>query len=228
MTQPLLGVLVVDDDYRIAALHAAFVEKVPGFVAVGLAHSADEARGLVTTLDPDLILLDVYLPDGDGISLIRQLLDARAAPAIIVISAANDVETVMQAVQLGALHYLIKPFGFDGLADRLVAFRAAREKAAENGDAADQAEVDRIFALYRPLPPTASSHHLAPTAQLVFEAVAAHAYGVSAVEVAKEVGISRTTAQRCLMQLEQSRDITLKLRYGSTGRPEHRYSALHD
>lgn len=234
MTDPDFKVLVVDDDFRVASVHVGFVEAVPGFRVVGQAGSAAEALRQARDLRPDLVLMDVYLPDGDGLEVVRQLLadpdpssGSGAAPAVIVISAANDLATVRRAVQLGALHYLVKPFGFAELAERLTAYRHAQERIAALGDAATQDDVNRLFDLLRPTsaPPTEAGRRLAPTLQAVLDAVTAQRADVSAQEIASTIGISRTTAQRALTQLEQSGLVRLELRYGSTGRPEHRYAA---
>jgi len=234
MTHPETTVLVVDDDFRVASVHVGFVEAVAGFRVVGQAGSAAEALRQARDLRPDLVLMDVYLPDGDGLEVVRQLLAdpdpataPGAAPAVIVISAANDLATVRRAVQLGALHYLVKPFGFAELAERLTNFRQAQERIAALGDAASQDDVNRLFDLLRPAatPPAEEGRRLAPTLQTVLDAVTARRTDVSAQEIATAIGISRTTAQRALTQLEQSGLVRLELRYGSTGRPEHRYVA---
>ncbi|SFR71504.1 Response regulator of citrate/malate metabolism [Microbacterium azadirachtae] len=227
-------VLVVDDDFRVASVHVGFVEAVTGFRVVGQAGSAAEALRQARELHPDLVLMDVYLPDGDGLDVVRQLLadpdpstGSGTGPAVIVISAANDLATVRRAVQLGALHYLVKPFGFAELAERLTAFRQAQERIAALGDAATQDDVNRLFDLLRPAPASVpdEGRRLAPTLQAVLDAVIARRTDASAQEIATDIGISRTTAQRALTQLEQSGLVRLELRYGSTGRPEHRYAA---
>ncbi|MFP3380995.1 response regulator, partial [Bacillus sp. SIMBA_069] len=87
--------------------------------------------------------MDIYLPDGDGLQVVRRLLADPAPPAVIVISAANDIATVRLAVQLGALHYLVKPFGFAELAERLTAFRKAHEDLESFPAEATQQDVDR-------------------------------------------------------------------------------------
>jgi response regulator of citrate/malate metabolism len=224
-----ITVLVVDDDYHVASVHAGFVERVPGFRVVGEAHSAAEAIAETARLHPDLVLMDIYLPDGDGLDVTRTLLARADAPAVIVVSAARDAASLRTAVQLGAVHYLVKPFGFADLAERLNRFREAHAQWGQMPDEATQADVNRIFGLLRgggasaPAPVSVDTARLAPTLRLVYEVVAATG-PMSAVEVATAVGISRATAQRYLAQLEQSGLVRLDLRYGSTGRPEHRYS----
>lgn len=225
MTGNALSVLIVDDDYRVAGVHVGFVERVPGFRVVGQAHTAAEAVALANALHPDLVLMDIYLPDGDGIQVARTLLATPPSPAVIVISAASDVATVRQAIQLGAMHYLVKPFGFAALAERLEAFRQANQLISDWPEGATQDEVDRVFDLLRPVAAaTSTGSRLAPTLQLIYSAITGSDGSLSASEVATIVGISRATAQRYLTRLEQTKVIKLELRYGSTGRPENRYS----
>ncbi|MEY9860352.1 response regulator of citrate/malate metabolism [Catenulispora sp. GAS73] len=229
-------VLVVDDDYRVAKIHAAYVDRTPGFAVCGQAHSAEAALDLIEVLRPDLVLMDVYLPDGDGLGVIRKLLEAPESaesgprPDFVVITAARDVSTVRTAMQLGAVHYLVKPFGYPAMAEKLTSYLDLRRRMETLDDAdADQADVDELFGLLRgqpALPALPAKGHSAPTLELVRNAVRAAGGDVSASEVAERVGISRPTAQRYLSYLTRHGVVRLQLRYGATGRPEHRYSAM--
>jgi response regulator of citrate/malate metabolism len=71
----MIRTVVVDDDFRVAAIHAAYVAKVDGFEVVAEAHSAAEAVEAVDRLRPDLMLLDLYLPDEHGLKLVGRLRD---------------------------------------------------------------------------------------------------------------------------------------------------------
>ncbi len=73
MTTSPIKVLVVDDDYRVAGIHAAYVQRTDGFEVVGQAHTATDARDLAASHTPDLVLMDIYLPDGNGLEVIRKL-----------------------------------------------------------------------------------------------------------------------------------------------------------
>ena len=226
-TAPDVRTLVVDDDYRVAKIHAAYVSRTDGFEVIGQAHSAAEALSAVADLAPDLVLMDVYLPDGDGLGVIRKLLERHEHPDFIVITAARDVSTVRTAMQLGAVHYLVKPFGYQALQEKLTAYRDLRRTMAQLDDA-DQSDVDALFGMLRgpaALPPTPAKGHSAPTLELVRNAVRSCQGDISAAEVAERVGISRPTAQRYLSYLTRHGVVRLQLRYGVTGRPEHRYSA---
>lgn len=226
-TRPI-RTLVVDDDFRVARIHAAFVERAEGFEVVGVAHGAEQARTMTDELRPDLVLMDVYLPDGDGIAVARALAERPEHPDFIVITAARDVATVRAAMQVGAVSYLVKPFGFQALHDRLLSYRELRVRMAQISEETDQSEVDALFGMLRGPAPTPAeqplTEHFTPTLELVRDAVRTAAGDVSAAEVAEQVGVSRPTAQRHLRYLAQHGVLRLQLKYGTTGRPEHRYA----
>jgi response regulator of citrate/malate metabolism len=226
MTKTHISTLIVDDDYRVASIHAAYVSRVDGFSVAGQSHSASEATEAVEALKPDLVLMDVYLPDSDGLTVIRRLMENREHPDFIVITAARDVSTVRTAMQLGAVHYLVKPFGFEVLRERLLSYHHLREQMASLDNAA-QADVDALYGLLRGANAPAAmpaKGHSAPTLELVRNAVKSAAGDVSASEVADAIGVSRATAQRYLMYLARHGVVRLQLRYGAAGRPEHRYT----
>lgn len=215
----MIRTLIVDDDFRVAGVHAGFVEEVPGFGVVGTAHTAAEARARVRELSPDLVLLDVYLPDESGLCLLAELqTDA------IVLSAATDTRSVRAAIRGGAVNYLIKPFTTRQFAERLTAYARYRQLVAEERNLG-QADVDRAFRVLheqdRAVTPKGQS---SATARLVSEQLRRAARPLSAAEIANELGVARATAQRYLTALAQAGTVEMRLRYGATGRPEHEYS----
>ena len=226
MTAPPIRVLVVDDDYHVAGIHVAYVERTAGFAVVGQAHTAAEAREMASRLDPELVLMDLYLPDGNGLEVVRTLLEQPEPPDVIVITAARELGAVRAAMRLGAMYYLVKPFGYQALAERLSAYQRLRRHIDKIHLAPQQADVDEMFRLLRPqevVTARPSKGHSASTLELVREAVRVNEVDISAAEVSEQVGISRATAQRYLNYLERHGVVTLQLRYGTTGRPEHRY-----
>lgn len=222
-----IHVLVVDDDMRVARINAAYVAKVPGFRVVAQAHSAAEALARLDTHPVDLILLDHYLPDENGLDLVRRLRQLGHRTDVIMVTAARDLATVQNAMRLGALQYLVKPFTFAGLRTRLEAYGSLR-RTLETGGEAEQAEVDRIFGALAAAgsPNELPKGHSATTAELVRQVLRSAEGPLSTQLIADRAGISRQTAQRYLKLLERSGRVTLALRYGETGRPEHRYSWL--
>ncbi|MGW7366358.1 DUF7342 family protein [Streptomyces sp. NPDC054841] len=220
----MINVLVVDDDVRVAKINAAYVTKVPGFRVVAQAHSAAEALARIAGLPVDLILLDHYLPDENGLSVVRELRRQGHQTDVIMVTAARDVATVQAAMRHGALQYLVKPFNFAGLRAKLEAYAGLR-RTLESGGEAEQDEVDRIFgALSATGAPGLPKGHSPTTAELVRKVLLAADAALSAQEIAERAGVSRQTAQRYLKLLERSGRVRLSLRYGETGRPEHRYT----
>jgi response regulator of citrate/malate metabolism len=223
----MIRTLVVDDDYRVARIHAASVDRIEGFTCIGEAHSAAQARSAIGELHPDLLLLDVYLPDEDGLSLLRSLnIPGERTIDCILVTAARDVETVRTAFHVGALRYLVKPFGFAQLREQLETYRQWRTRIDASSEA-DQATIDGLYDLLRA--PAASSlarRQLAPTPRKVLDAVRDSEQAIGAADVAEQVGISRPTAQRYLAELERTGVLELVLSYGTTGRPIHRYRVL--
>ncbi|MEV3860063.1 response regulator [Streptomyces sp. NPDC050095] len=219
----MIEVLVVDDDTRVADVNAAYVAKVPGFRVAATAHSAAEALERVEDLEVDLILLDHYLPDETGLDVARTVRERGHQIDVIMVTAARDVATVQAAMRNGALQYLVKPFSFAGLRGKLEAYAALR-RTLDGGGEAEQAEVDRIFGALSATPaPELPKGHSPTTAELVRRAMIDAEGPLSAQELADRTRLSRQTAQRYLKLLERTGRVRLSLKYGDTGRPEHRY-----
>ncbi|QIM17696.1 response regulator [Leucobacter coleopterorum] len=215
MTTPI-RTLVVDDDFRVAGLHRDVVAARPGFVALEPALSVADAQDAIRSHQPDLLLVDIHLPDSNGIELVRACnIDA------FVISAANDAPTIRRALRAGALAVLFKPFDPRLLTERLDRYARFRNLVSGTGPLV-QDELDRALAILNGSndPVTLSR---SATEKLILEAL--NTDEASASEIAELTGVSRATAQRHLVALAARSLVEVRLRYGATGRPEHRYAA---
>lgn len=220
----MIRTLVVDDDYRVADLHCAYVERVAGFEVAGRVHSGASALESVDQLRPDLVLLDIYLPDISGFEVLQRLREDDHPPVdVLAITAAREVESLRSAMRGGVVHYLIKPFLFAAFEEKLLSYAAARERMARIGHA-DQGEVDRIFGALRTVRDDTLPKGLSDaTLELIVQALARSQSGLPAAAVAEQAGVSRVTARRYLDHLCQLGRVELTMRYGGPGRPEHRY-----
>lgn len=211
-------VLIVDDDFRVGELHASMVDALPGFSALPPAQDPRTVPKLVATEQPDLVLLDLYLPHVSGLELLK-VLDTD----VIMISAATEPTNIHAALRGGALGFIIKPFEVRDLHTRLKGWARFRRQL-QASSALDQAAVDR---LYRTLlvgdEPSGASAAAPPTEQAVLACVRKAGAPLSVAQVAESVGIARATAQRYLAGLVASEVLELQLSYGARGRPEHRY-----
>jgi response regulator of citrate/malate metabolism len=223
----MTGVLIVDDDFMVARVHAGFVTALDGFDVVGTASTGAQALEAIDRLRPDLVLLDVYLPDMTGLEILRRVRAAGPAVDVIVISAARDVDSIRSALHGGVLHYLVKPFDRATFEARLRDYAALREDLGELEDAG-QVDVDRLFGLARATVerPVPTPKGIAPeTLQLVRETLAAAGSdGLSATECSERTGLARVSARRYLEQLVAQQEADVRQKYGTAGRPERRFT----
>lgn len=215
-----ISVLVVDDDFMVASIHGKFVERTDGFTVIGTARTGSEALTMSADLAPDLILLDVHLPDLSGLEVLQRLRASGSTAGVVMVTAERDAEAVRAALHGGAMQYLVKPFEYSDFASRMQRVREAINTLA--GGAPDQATIDRAFGA----PPTASTilpkGLSAESAQLVAQALSA-AGELSAAECGEQVGLSRVSARRYLEFFVEQGQAAVRLNYGSAGRPERRY-----
>jgi response regulator of citrate/malate metabolism len=221
-----LRAVIVDDDIAVAEIHRQFVASHPAFTVVGEAHSGTEALAQIERLNPDVVLLDFYLPDFSGLEVLSRLRVERGRQLeVIAVTAARDLASVREARANGVRHYLVKPFTASALFGRLdeVARQYATMHRGQRGEPLDQRTVDEIIAStagrYAPPPKGLSD----ATLQRIVVALQAAGTDLSAAELADLVGMSRVSARRYLEHLVRLGRATLAPRYGSTGRPENRY-----
>jgi response regulator of citrate/malate metabolism len=223
----VIETLIVEDDYHVASIHGAYLRRVDGFDVAGHASTLSSGRAEIQRLAPALVLLDIYLPDGNGIDLIRETMELDGPrPDFLVITAARDMKSVRAAMQLGAVHYLVKPFTFQQLEERLTAYRELSRRLDRIGDGeereAEQHEVDALYNLLRG-PSGLPKGQSGPTMASIRELLQGSRDDLSAAEIAGRIGVSRSTAQRYLAELARQGKVVLRLHYGTAGRPEHRY-----
>ncbi|HAP90924.1 MAG TPA: two-component system response regulator [Arthrobacter bacterium] len=217
----MINVLIIDDDFMVAKVHAGFIQRTPGFAVVGVAHTGAQAVIETGRLRPDLVLLDIHLPDINGLDLMQRLREVAPELDVLVISAAREVETVRKALRGGIVHYLIKPFSQTDLQERLEHYRNAYQGLDSSKDVAEQSDVNPVFGLdrtERPLPKGCSIE----TLKLVQAALQEADGDLSAAELALQLGTSRVSARRYLEYLNDEGALEVRLKYG-VGRPERRY-----
>lgn len=225
----MIRVLIVDDDFMVAKVHAGFVAGLDGFEVAGSASSGAQALVEVDRLRPDLVLLDVYLPDMTGLEVLRRLRAGGSGVDVIVISAARDVESIRSALHGGVLHYLVKPFDRRAFETRLRDYAAVRGELQELAEAA-QPDVDRMFGMSRGsarLATVPTPKGIAPeTLELVRKTLAeVGPDGLSASECSARTGLARVSARRYLEQLVAQQEADVRQRYGTAGRPERRFTS---
>ena len=223
----MLNVLIVEDEATAGAALVEYVERIPGFAVVGLARSAAEALQRLTSDRVDLVMLDIYLPDLSGLEVLRRMRASGNMADVVAVTRAPDLSVVRAAVSFGTVQYLVKPFTFATVRQRLERYLAYRSFAAEDEHRLAQHEIDHLLHALRnaggvdSLPKGISPESLAAVVSALKSAGGAE--GVTTVEVAHASGLSRVTARRYLEYLVDSGAVTRCARYGGAGRPETVY-----
>ncbi|WP_395572494.1 response regulator [Streptomyces sp. BK79] len=209
----------------VARVHRAFVGRVEPFRVVGVAGTGEEALAAVGELRPDLVLLDLYLPDVFGLDVIPRLRAAGHDCDVMVISAAREADAVRGAVRHGVVDYLLKPFEFEDLRVRLERYAVQRGRLLGTV-VRSQADVDRVLASAAPAAatvPALPKGMSVETAELVERTLRETDGTLSASECAALTGVSRVSARRYLEYFHTVGSADVSLRYGVAGRPERRY-----
>lgn len=220
-----LEVVIVEDEAALARLHADFIEQNFALRVVGIAASLAEARRLIATHRPRLLLLDNFLPDGQGIELVETPLLKSSECSVIFITAASDMHTCSQAIRGGAFDYLIKPISYKRLRNSLERFMQFTQ-AQRSFKVIDQSNVDALYNLQARRPADdAGAKGIEPnTLALVkglFTARPDVAWSVD--EVVAQSGISKTTARRYLEFCVESGFVQVEMQYGKIGHPRRLY-----
>jgi response regulator of citrate/malate metabolism len=232
VTVPLQSrrVLVVDDDFMLAKVYGDLLRRIPNIIPVGAAYDGRTALAMIDELRPDLVLLDVYLPDINGLEVLRQnSLPGRHQTDVIVITAASDGHTVLRALRSGAMSYLVKPIISTALNEVVQEWLAKQPETAKavSSRVMEQPEVDRLVSsrglVGTPRNLARPKGIAAPTLTSVVQVLRTAQQDLSAREVSEQCGLSRVSARRYLQYLVKIGAVAERLQYGSTGRPEHRY-----
>jgi response regulator of citrate/malate metabolism len=218
-----IRVLVVEDEPVAAEAHATYVGRVPGFVVVATVGSGHDALKTLRDTDVDLVLLDMNLPDRHGIDIVRAMRAGGHRADVVAVTSARDLDVVRSAVSLGVVQYVLKPFAFGTLRDRLEAYRTYREQVGVADQVATQADVDQVLAGARGAAPTTLPKGMSE--ELLGQVVRAlrATEGASATELGESVGVSRVTARRYAEHLCEGRLAVRRQRYAGAGRPEVEY-----
>lgn len=226
-------VLVIEDDFKIAEINLQFVEKVKGFTVIGKASTAAEALKMLKEEVPDLILLDVYIPDVEGLELLWKIRQNYKNIDVIAVTAAKEVATVEEAMRGGVVDYIIKPINFDRLKQALLDY-ARKKRFLYDTSSMTQNDIDQ----YRSI--SSTSENKEPkndlpkgisllTLQKVQQVMEAYiTQGITAGELGNIIGVSRITARRYLEYMILINKVRAQLRYGDVGRPERRYYKASD
>ena len=223
-------VLLIEDDPMVQEVNRQMIEQVNGFAVVGLAGNGEEGLRLIEELHPDVAVIDIYMPQLDGLETLKEIRARGHEVDILAITAASDIETVRRVLQNGAFDYIMKPFKFERLKQALENYHSFRQTLNEK-ETLTQKELDALLQTAEPQPLEPRSELPKGlnevTLQKIVRYLRKQTEPVSAEEVAEGVGIARVTARRYLEYLEKRGEVVLDVQYGGIGRPVNRYMMKH-
>ena len=225
MQPETLDVLIVEDEPQLATLHAEFLEKNFNLRVVAYAATLAEARAKVNAHQPRLILLDNFLPDGQGLALMEEAAVKKPGCSVIFITAASDMNTCSQAIRNGAFDYIIKPVSYKRLRNSLERFMQFVQ-TQRTFKVIDQSSVDALYNLQSKQfsnEPSAKGIETI-TLELVQALFIEQPEVAHAVEdVVAHAGISKTTARRYLEYCVATQFVHVEMLYGNIGHPRRLY-----
>lgn len=218
-----LNVFIVEDDPMVMEVNKSYLNKLTGFKVSGEAGSGSEALKKITKTKPDLVLLDINLPDMSGIDLLQQIRNESVPCDVIMITAANDAKTVQQVVRMGAIDYLVKPFRFERFQEALLAFERTT-KQIPNAQNLKQEEIDRWLGHSIPEEAALPKGLNKMTMTQILKALIEYNEPITSEQLAQTLGMARVTVRRYLDYLANNDQVLINLQYGTVGRPTKFYS----
>lgn len=226
-----IQVVIIEDDFRIADINHQFVNRVEGFVVAFVAKTGAEALAYLRSTDrlPQLILLDVYIPDVQGLELFWALRTEFKEIDVIMMTAANEVETIAETLRGGIFDYIIKPVDFDRFEQTFLSFRKQKYLLTTKTELM-QEDIDLLTGLQTTSTQSFENDDRLPKGidQLTLEKIKMilhenNELGITALNAGSKVGVSRSTARRYLEYLVSIKEADAQLKYGDIGRPERKY-----
>ncbi|MFD9625248.1 response regulator [Peribacillus muralis] len=223
--------VIAEDDFRVADIHEKFLKAFDEIEVVGKAVNAKKTLRILEQKKPDLLLLDVYMPDQLGTELLPEIRQKSPDVDIIMITAATEKEQLEKALHYGVENYLIKPVEMKRF-NQVIREYLKKVQLLKSKQEIDQDFVDLILKKGDVLPETNEVPALPKgvdeiTLTKVIEVLHASDISLSAEQVSGQIGASRTTARRYLEYLISVKRCKAEVVYGVVGRPERRYYKIN-
>ena len=223
----MIKTVIVEDDLMVASINSQFAKRNPNIQIVATFHNGKDALDYLKKSDADLVLLDLYMPDCTGLELLSELRSIGSEIDVIMITAANNAKHINEALQLGIVDYLIKPFQYERFAQALDKY-LVRKKAIESGVSFTQEEIDRLVNASTPSASTKKTELQKGVQQKTLDKIrvclSAHPGNYLPCEqIASETGLSRVTIRRYMNFLIEGNEVTSMIDYSTGGRPSILY-----
>ena len=217
-------VLIVEDDPMVAMINEQYIKRNKNFQLVGKCKDGAAALEFLEQNSVDLIVLDVYMPHMDGLETLRTIRNRQIPVDAIMVTAANDRSSVEEALHLGIVDYLVKPFTFDRFQMALEKY-ISQTNAFRDFDTLNQKNIDYIIDNSRKKSEDAFPKGIQEkTLLLIIEYLKDNADNwFTGDEIAEQVGLTGVTVRRYMNYLTESGRVTAEMNYETGGRPCMKY-----
>lgn len=219
-------VLIIEDDPMVAMINEQYVKMNKDFEVIGRLPNGDNIVEFLSKNQTDLIILDVFMPHTDGFETLKKIRNMQITVDVVMVTAANDRESLEKAMRLGIIDYLVKPFTADRFRMALNKF-AAQKSALKSVDTFCQASIDHIMdnthknaeaILPKGIQEKTLSHILCfldenPTEWFTGD------------EISKNTGLTGVTVRRYMNYLAEVGRALSEINYETGGRPCMRYKS---
>ena len=221
----MIRIIIVEDDPMVAQLNAAYLERLEGCCVVGQFTNGLEALEYLRKNPVELAIVDVYMPVCSGIELLRRLRGEWNRTAVIMVTAATEMEVVDEALHLGIEDYIIKPFSYDRLRESVLRFRD-KTSLVQGAGTVSQDMVDRILGNQtRPRKGSSLPKGLNARTMAAIRAVLEQEPGCdhTCESISAASGLSRVTVRHYLNYLIDVGELVSSIDYETGGRPRVLY-----
>lgn len=219
-------VLIVEDDPMVGKINKNYIESVEGFQVVKICKDEIEALSYLKKNPVDLIILDVYLPRGDGLSILNKLRKEDIESEVIMVTASGEVDKIDHALKLGVIDYLVKPFEYKRLKEALKKY-SAKKSLLSRKNVITQEDIDKLlnrdFSQGLDIQKGLNKYTLN---SIISFFQREDRTKLSAEEISEELDISKVTVRRYMDYLEEIGYIFKEAEYGAVGRPQYLYTFI--
>lgn len=226
----MIKTMIVEDDPMVRLINSKFLNKVEGFSLKKAVANLTEAKEFLSENTVDLILLDVFLPNENGMDFLKWLRKSEIASDVILITADKSIERITDAFRYGVVDYLIKPFTFERFKESLNSFQE-RVTGLKNCETIEQAELDKII-----LNTKSNQSNKEKEKYNVEKGFNKYTYRsivdalpnikeeyFTAEELSERIGLAKVTVRKYLDYMSKQGDLEKIIEYGKVGRPQYKY-----
>lgn len=231
----MIKTMIIEDDPMVRDINSKFLNKIKGFELKKAAANLAEAKEFISKNDVDLILLDVFLPNENGIDFLKWLRKNEISSDVILITADKSVDRIKEAFRYGVVDYLIKPFTFERFNESLGSFKD-RINSYRSNETIEQGELDKLILNNKHH--ESNEEHLDDNLEkglnkytynsIICEINQINAEYFTTEELSEKLHIAKVTVRKYLDYMSKQGKIEKIIEYGKIGRPLYKYKIKSD